>query len=667
MRSFSLLFGMVLITASLLAQSKNQEPKDFNEVVSRMAAQIVETNKTSRPQRLAVVAFISTKSGSSDSKNEFGEYLTESTITALNIKKNVFKLFERKRLDVILRENDLNLTDLVDQSQAKKVGELLPIDVLLSGTYTKLKNYIDVNSRLLDVVTGEILVGFSGRIKMTADLESLFPDETGPSGQTTNIESELDRCKEKAKSLQTLLNDLSSDDKINRIVNEAVKIPFDRQCGVVHFDVVYSFQRYKIDKPLYKKFLMNTLDTIAFPGNDERGQVIIEYLVSDKKLDDAEWALGLKTMKKIGNYRLNIFVRRLLNPVPLPENLDEIQSRIDEFCSAVRAGQVGLPKPMSFNAAFFQLMDGLKNDKDGRLVIYAYDKYARNLEWDTKTFGKVNALLTGVYKNERNADRKTMLIRWLADFYNQSEKSDASAEDMYEFVRHFEPNEYNKDEIKQTHPEKDLQLLVDLCKAKFTDYAVMTKYNSQLEDRINFCVRYDIPIPGVIPTMSEAAKILEGTDWPERLRVIALLEKMGSRPKAIEPVLLKLLDARNIEHKNDLQKIQESVLVILGHIQSSHPKAIEAMVNSLTSYESMLPEKATEALVHIGKESVPYLLKKLRALQADDGGYQYKIIAILGRIGKDARAAKPDLQNLLQRTTNHDVKYAIEAALQAIE
>ncbi len=655
------------LNAAGRAQTKNQEPKDFTVVVARMAGEIVGTNKTNKLQRLAVITFISTKGHATDSKNEFGEYLTESAISALNNTKKVFKLFERRRLDVILRENDLNLTDLIDQSQAKKVGELLPIDVILSGTYTKLKNYIDVNSRLLDVVTGEILMGFSGRIRMTADLESLFPEETGQSGQTTNNESELDRCKQRAKSLETLLNDLSSDGKINKIVTEAVKIPFDRECGAVHFDVMHSFQRYKIDNPLYKKFLMNTLDTIAFPGNDERGQLIIEYLVSDKKLDDAEWALGLKTMKKTGNYRLYIFVRKLLNPVPLPENLDEIQSRIDEFCSAVRANQVGLPKPMSFNTAFFQLMDGLKNDKDGRLLIYAYGKYARYVEMDSKTSGKMSALLADVYKNESHEDRKTMLIRWLADLYNQSEKNNESAEDMYEFVRHFEPNTYNKEEIKQTHPEKDLRLLVELCKAKFTEYAVLTKYNSQREDRINFCVQYDIPIPGVIPTMSEAANILEGNDWAERLRVIALLEKMESRPKALEPVLIKLLDARNIEHKNDLQKIQESVLVILGHIRSSHPKAIDAMVNSLTSYESMLPDKATEALVHIGKEAVPYLLKKLRALDANDGGYQYKIIAILGRIGPDARSAKADLQNLLQRTTNHDVRYALEAALQAIE
>lgn len=669
MKLVCVLFCVFFISDSGRAQKKNQEPADFTVVVARMAGEIVETNKTNKPQRLAVITFISTKGHSTDSKNEFGEYLTESAISALNNTKKVFKLFERKRLDVILRENDLNLTDLIDQSQAKKVGELLPIDVILSGTYTKLKNYIDVNSRLLDVVTGEILMGFSGRIKMTADLESLFPEENANSNRTANNtnESELDRCKEKARSLRILLNDLSSESKIQTIATEAVKIPFDLQCGAVHFDVMYAFQRYQINPAPYHKFLINTLDTISFPGSDERATEIMKYLPKDGSVDRLEWQVSLKAMKKTGNYRLAIGIRALLNPSPLPENLDEIQSRMDEYFNLARASEIGLPTPIAFNAAFFAMTDGLKTKSDNRLLMYGYQKYAPLLKLDGKAAASVYSLLSSMYKNETDDNQKTVILKWLSEFFKQSEAGEKTAEALYEFGRAFEWTKNADKETVRQFPKKDLEGFVTLCRNKFSEYATLTKYNSQKEDRVNFCVRNGIPIPGTIPTMPEAAAILEGNDWDERVRVITLLEKMGSRPKAIEPTLLKLLDARNIEHKDVLQKIQESTLVILGNIKSNHPKAIEYMIQSLTSYEYMLPDKAAEALAAIGKEAVPYLLKKLRSLPMDEGGYQYKIIAILGRIGTDAHSAKADLQNLLQRTTNHDVRYALEAALQAIE
>jgi len=49
----------------------------------------------------------------------------------------------RTRLDAILKEQQLILTDLMKPAAALKIGELVPIDALLSGTYTKLKSYID--------------------------------------------------------------------------------------------------------------------------------------------------------------------------------------------------------------------------------------------------------------------------------------------------------------------------------------------------------------------------------------------------------------------------------------------------------------------------------------------------------------------------------------------
>ena len=648
-----------------------QDPKEFTAAISDLAKKLQESNTSDKPKRLAVVTFVPSQKKEDSAKNDFGEYVTESLISALSSNKKIFKLFERKRLDAVLKENDLMLTDLMQKDAAIKVGELVPIDALFSGTYTKLKNYIDVNGRMIDVVTGEIIVSVSGRIKLTDDLLSLFPDAgNGENGPNENRKSELDLCKEKAKAVKTRLNDLSSDEKIRALVREAVQIPFDVACGVFHFDVMYAFKRYNIENAEYKKFLMAALDSIPYPANDDRAVEVVRFLAKDSVIDPQEWKLGLKTIRKIGNYSLSSYLSYLLTRQDVSAHLNECYDRIDEYFELAQSGRIGLPTAITFNTAFFEMTEGAKIRDDNRLLIYCYQKYADRLTMDAKTSKNIYSLLTAIYKSEDDPERKTKALTWLADIFNRSEKNEKSAEQLYDFARSFEPNPYNKEankRIMQEFPQKDLQSLVQWCRAKFSEYALLTPYNSQLTDRINFCVVNDIPIPGTIPTMPEAQTVLEGDNWEDQLRVMKLLVQMKERPKPIEKTLVKILNKRSLDHRDELSQMQELALVVLGNIRTSNPTAIGYMIASLESRTYMIPDKAVDALVSIGKDAVPALVNKLNALTIQDGGLQYQLAVILGRIGKDAKAAKPSLQALLAKTSNKDIKYAIEAALQAME
>src|SRR5690606_33428106 len=100
------------------------------------------------------------------------------------------KLFERKRIDAILKENEFMLSGMIKASEAIKIGELLPIDALFSGTYTKLKNYVDVTGRLIDVASGEILMSYTGRIRLTKNIKTLFPETPTTGGTTVLVEND---------------------------------------------------------------------------------------------------------------------------------------------------------------------------------------------------------------------------------------------------------------------------------------------------------------------------------------------------------------------------------------------------------------------------------------------------------------------------------------------
>lgn len=662
---------MLVAFSGIQGTSQAQNAKEFHAVVGDVARLLLESNKTGRPQRLAVITFISTRDKNEKAKNEFGDYITESLITALSKNPKAFKLFERSRLDIVLRENDLMLSDLMDQNQAKKAGELLPIDVIFSGTYTKLKNYIDVNSRLIDVVTGEIAVSFSGRILMTDDLASLFGEEEKKDDTKKVNRDETTRCQDQIETIRTLLNDLTSRDKIDGIAKQTMKIPFDLECGRAHFDVMARFGRYKIEHDPYRRFLMKTLDTIRYPVNDDRATEIIRFLASDSVIDEEEWRIGLQTVKKMNHYRLRYCLSAMLRILPLPDELSLNFRRIDEYFDEARAGKVGLPVALSFTDAFFYMTEAVNSESDNRLAKYCYDRYGSSVELDKTTNKKLSELLASVYENEKDRNEKTRTLKWLADYYNRSESNDVTAELMYAFVNFFDWNPGSNflriKKSKDRFPLEDLESFSGLCRDKLSEYAVLTKAGNVRDDRIEFCVMYNVPVPGIIPTMEEARDILAGMDIKEQLRILPLLEKMRSRPAVLEKELVALLGRKSLERQKEMKKIHTSALIVLSHAGTKNEKAIECMVESLTDDVYMTSDKAVDAIAGVGESAVPFLVRKLNSKMEYARIKQRAILTAISRLGKKASSARNDLQRMLNNTADTDLKYAIEAALQSME
>ncbi len=682
MRSLAFLLAVICFTVN--AQKSKTQLKVADELVARLA----EVNFQVKPVRLAVVPF--TASNASSQENVFGEYLTELVIGQIS-ENTQFKLFERSRLDAIFKENELMLSGMMKPSEAIKIGQLLPIDMLFSGTYTKLKSYVDVSGRLIDVVSGEIVISYSGRVKMTKNIKTLFPEheqqvpkqnavnqENGSTTNSTTINvavttpqpqvSEEEACRIKVSEFKLLLTDFSTQEKIDAIANEAMKTPFDNLCGKLHYDLMYAFNRYKIQHEPYRAFLLTTLDNIALPSQDDRSHTIVEFLTKDNDLNTREWSTYLKALTRV-EYGLYSY----LAPVFKKTDLATGKARIDEYFQLVRAQKLGLPQPASYDHAFYQLMQGLGKSQELRL--YTYERYADNLEDEPKYAISHHLLyLDRMYEAEADPQTKTKVLRWVAAYF-QKFTGEKSAEKLYEFAYKFrlrDNDNGNKSidlqnqETQRLYPESDLLLLIELCKDKFAQYATMTQYNSQLEDRINFCVKYGIPVPGAIPTMLEAEQILKGSDLKEQERVMKLLVQMGDKPRSLENTLISLFDKRSLDDKEKLITIQAYAIEVLGNIKTKNTKAINYMISKLMSYNYKESDQSEAALIKIGKPAVTPLINKLQSTTIHDGGLRYKLVVLLGKNGKDAKAAEPLLLKIQKESSNKDIDYAIEAALQAI-
>lgn len=651
---------LLFLLALLASNAFGQKAKKYDAVTGDLTTKIVATVPAGKALHVGVVPFFSTTSNA-----KFGDYITESIIGQLTGQPDKIKVFERTRLDAVLKEQAFILTDLMKPAAALKIGQLVPVDALLSGTYTKLKSYIDVNARLIDVATGEITVSFNGRIKMNKNLATLFNDGTNPetrSGDNVYIISKKDPgpkkdenpktkeelCKQRVEEFEARLRDLTSQEKINAVVTEAKKTPFDIACGRFHFNIIYSFMRYKIDNLDYKNFLLQTLDTIAYPAGDDRAEEIARYLSSDGNVDDREWSVSLKAMSRTGTYILRFFVENLIASPSSPGE-PVMQKRIAEYFTLASDGKIGLPRPISYETAFFHMLDGLRKNEPLRRRVYG--AYAGKLVTDEKTKPLLFSALNSMYKDETTL--KPEIMKWIIDFVNTNEYQKAH-EQLYEFAMELQPDDPN------------LKMLVEGCRRKFSEYALLTPYTNQKEDRIRFCVLNDIPIPGVIPTIEEADAILRGTDPNEQLRVTELLVLMGERPKKLEGSLVGLFSKRSLDNREKLSEAQTNAIVVLGNLKTKDQKAIEYMIGVLPHY-GMDTDAAKIALVQIGKPAVNALIARLDKTTIQDGGLQFQLITILGKIGKDASVAEKAITRVLNSNQNSDVQYAAEAALQEIK
>jgi TolB-like protein len=85
-----------------------------------------------------------------------GEIVAEWLITSL-VKTGRFDVVERAQLQKVLKEQQLGMTGMISQETAARVGELLGVKVIITGSVIQIGNTVEVNARLINVEDGSIL------------------------------------------------------------------------------------------------------------------------------------------------------------------------------------------------------------------------------------------------------------------------------------------------------------------------------------------------------------------------------------------------------------------------------------------------------------------------------------------------------------------------------
>ncbi len=93
---------------------------------------------------------------------DVGTLVAERMVTSL-VGYQRFQVNERIQMDKIMKELKFGLTDLVDPATAAKLGKQAGVDCLVMGSVNRTGTSIDMDLRLVDTETGEVLAARSGQ------------------------------------------------------------------------------------------------------------------------------------------------------------------------------------------------------------------------------------------------------------------------------------------------------------------------------------------------------------------------------------------------------------------------------------------------------------------------------------------------------------------------
>lgn len=106
---------------------------------------------------------------------DMGKIVAEWLITTV-VKTGRFDVVERRLLEKILHEQKMGSSALIDQQSAARLGRILGVRTIVTGTVTRLSGYLEVNARVISVETGSIITAEKVKASSAVKLDLLVSE-----------------------------------------------------------------------------------------------------------------------------------------------------------------------------------------------------------------------------------------------------------------------------------------------------------------------------------------------------------------------------------------------------------------------------------------------------------------------------------------------------------
>lgn len=610
--------------------------------------------------RVAVFDFTNSKG----QKTGYDIFISDTIITELS--KYTITLLERKRLELLLKEHTLAQAGAVDSDDAIKLGKLLPVDIIISGSYTEFDDRIIINGRCINVNTGEIVYAFSSSIKN--ELTSNGSSSKNKSQITKDSNEADDKCTLKSEEIISSMSNLRTKEQINNAVTTAVQIPFSGKCGKIHYRVMHTFSRSNIYPESYRDFLIKTLIAIKDPSSDTRTREILRYFAADKHIDVHEWEAGVEVLKKTSS-SMHIPMFYLINNKFEDSSL--VKKRTEEIMQLAHDEKIGRPISVSEEKVFFILLHTLSsnsNSNDMENAAFIFKKYMHLISDNDLSLKRSAGFLEKIYFADKNRNTQKIILDSIIDFYTMPvTHNDILSEKSVDLLKRIELSiahtALSDNKVKKSFI-KDQNILNNVLKKHFCSSIEIAKkngYKSQIEYRILYALKHGISCP-LVPSLNDLKTDLESRDWDKKLKSIELLSKIDEGAAPLEKTIIKYLGQQGYESKGG--KLRNLCAKTLGNIKSKDPQGIEMLIESFPDYDHGVSYEAEKAIEKIGIPALPFLIK---GLKHQHHAVRLRCAKALGNLGRFAKNALPELEKLSNNDQNPYVKKQAQGAITMIK
>ncbi len=245
--------------------------------------------------------------------------LADMLITDLS-KIKALKIIEREKLEELLKEIELSLSGIVDENSVKEIGKQLGAEFLLMGSYILFEDMMRIDTRLVNVETGEIELA-----------------EMVQGTRKTVFKMENDLVK---KLVNGLVIDLSAKEK-----RQLQKVQ------ATSYDALISYS--------------NALDA-SDSGDYERAKKLFEQTVEI----DPDFEIAYDRLDEIGEFIESLLMSRSLGiSVEIIRIIDKIASGNKQYCDSFWSRYWSMTQPLMSAVGYLQTFDDDGNWKPDLSII----------------------------------------------------------------------------------------------------------------------------------------------------------------------------------------------------------------------------------------------------------------------------------------------------------
>lgn len=644
------------------------------EILSEYARNI-DNESRKHPIRFAVLPFTSSVQTPSD-PNSFGNYISEKLLNYLPASSDKIKLFERNRLDALFKEYQLELSGLLSEAQALKIGELAPIDFILTGTYAVLKTSVSITGRLIDVTTGEIVFSTTNECAIGKEFKDLLPQETVQQQETGSAQfqnSVQSMCAKEVREFKQKVNALAAEKQFSFLITEGIRHPFDTICPEIHLSIIKKCTQTHQNPSLYSEFLIQTLASLRDPENDLRTDQIFNYFRADKLIDSEEWNAGIKVLSKIK--RVERYFPRLIIADSLT---DEFESRLSSLVRLCNQGKVGVP-PVPFDILFYESLRslGITNQsnytnrgnydilsRQAHVLLHLLKKHTKNLT-DTISY-RFADILDDYWRSLRYTETSDSLQAQLFSMINRSDLKKSSSE-IRSIASTLISDLFEKDTVSlqyHTKASKAAHEFVFFCKKILLSLASEMNQQEARNSPLPALFLFTNTKSSITPSIDSLSFWISSEDKYLRQKSVNYVVYMDKHAILLEKKLIRVLRQRVQGIKsNDYEN--NRIVRALGQSRTRNPEAHQLLILCLDSLNHRFSSgDVVRALYTIGTPVIP-LVKIF--FEKDIDSHVFYTAAFFEHLGASATEEIPYLEKWAFRAGNLKTKYRIEDAVERIK